>query len=1091
MSAKLWLCAFLAVCGTPTCRGFNLDERFPVIKVGKTKGSLFGFSVALHEQTEGTRQHLLLVGAPKEKANGLKNVNETGAVYSCPMSTAFDDCNRMDLVTKTSSSEMVEGMWLGVTVASQKGHPAGRVLMCGHRYAKVFTGTTEEQRRMIGKCYVRGNDLSYDIDDFWQTESYEVCNPGGDMEAEGQCNLGISGGIGQTDVYLGAVGSYTWQGNVYVIWRNPEPSNEWDATTKAFGELDKRNIRNVYMGYSVIEEQKLLKRDQYTVVTGAPRFDSKGLVVLGEKSQAKIELMQFIPGEQVGSYFGSSLAAADLNNDDWNDLIVGAPFYFERQNQKGGAVYIFMNENGSFQNVSTKVLKGPAYSGFGFAVAAIGDVNQDGFQDIAVGAPFQDSGRVYIWMGSKKGISDMWNQEIKGKSVGDGNFQSFGYSIDGGMDMDGNSYPDMVVGSLDDRVALIRARPVIHLTKNFTVKPFIVDPNQCTNDKACITATVCMSFTLSNGKKDFKKNIVVDYTVEAGVGELRRRVHFQDDRSTISGSLTLSSSDSICETLNVFVNTPVRDKLDPVIFSINMSLQNPTPKTRRSLQNLDSFPVLSQEQKLVHRAEIHFQKECGDDNKCSSNLKLKAEFVDEKEIPYTRRDGMQVLQYDRNMRIIIGLKVDVTNFKSPGKVAEDAHQTMLSVTFPTTLRYSGVRPSTYQCHSNDENNGVLCEIGNPVKAEEMDSLRLLFETSDIDLNTNLIECQLLLSTVSEQSDLKPEAAKILIESTIHPSFEIEKWLVRTKFGGTVMGESAMVNTSDVGSLVEFTATVDMKEQPLGDLGMLAVEFTWPLEVANGKWLLYLTKIVVRGESETECDAGGHVNVLNLTLSQSGSKRTKRQADDADEKFQSVTSEPQAVITQFTPRKESYVLDCAEGTAKCVTFSCPLLNMSKSAEIYVRSRLWNSTMLEDYSNALDVIVKGQATLKLITKIPTIKMEKQLRLFRVEIEPEQGVETPYELPLWIIISAVVAGVLLLAIIIAILWKCGFFNRASKRAIAHAWLGFFKRALYYRIMPKHRAVKIRRAERYRLNLGFRPEEPQKKYWITNWTEMQHFYY
>lgn len=33
---------------------------------------------------------------------------------------------------------------------------------------------------------------------------------------------------------------------------------------------------------------------------------------------------------------------------------------------------------------------------------------------------------------------------------------------------------------------------------------------------------------------------------------------------------------------------------------------------------------------------------------------------------------------------------------------------------------------------------------------------------------------------------------------------------------------------------------------------------------------------------------------------------------------------------------------------------------------------------------------------------------------------GVETPYELPLWIIISAVVAGIVLLGIIILILWK-----------------------------------------------------------------------
>lgn len=49
---------------------------------------------------------------------------------------------------------------------------------------------------------------------------------------------------------------------------------------------------------------------------------------------------------------------------------------------QGGAVYIFMNENGSFQETATVILKGSSASGFGFAVAAIGDVNQDGFQGI-------------------------------------------------------------------------------------------------------------------------------------------------------------------------------------------------------------------------------------------------------------------------------------------------------------------------------------------------------------------------------------------------------------------------------------------------------------------------------------------------------------------------------------------------------------------------------------------------------------------------------------------------------------------------------------------------------------------------------------
>lgn len=40
------------------CSGFNIDERFPVIKEGKTRGSLFGLSVALHHQTEGSRKNL-------------------------------------------------------------------------------------------------------------------------------------------------------------------------------------------------------------------------------------------------------------------------------------------------------------------------------------------------------------------------------------------------------------------------------------------------------------------------------------------------------------------------------------------------------------------------------------------------------------------------------------------------------------------------------------------------------------------------------------------------------------------------------------------------------------------------------------------------------------------------------------------------------------------------------------------------------------------------------------------------------------------------------------------------------------------------
>lgn len=77
-----------------------------------------------------------------------------------------------------------------------------------------------------------------------------------------------------------------------------------------------------------------------------------------------------------------------MDPPSWNDLIIGAPFYFDRKEEKGGAVYIFMNENGSFQSTCTVMLRGLPFSGFGIAVAAIGDVNQDGFQGESLNMTF-------------------------------------------------------------------------------------------------------------------------------------------------------------------------------------------------------------------------------------------------------------------------------------------------------------------------------------------------------------------------------------------------------------------------------------------------------------------------------------------------------------------------------------------------------------------------------------------------------------------------------------------------------------------------------------------------------------------------------
>ncbi|KAJ8251889.1 hypothetical protein GJAV_G00226560 [Gymnothorax javanicus] len=1074
---------------------FNLDVQFPVIKDGKTEGSLFGLSVALHKQTEGaTTKCLLLTGAPKERAQPRFRANETGAVYSCPISLDPSDCSRLDLLEPEKPDEILDGMWLGVTVARQRDQWGGRVLACGHRYIRRI-GPDYSVLRMIGKCYVRGNDLSYDPNDYWQRDPYENCSPDEDHMMEGACNLGISGGIAQTDVFLGSPGSYNWQGNVHVTWWNPDPNEAWEDRDKQFQNFKTKS--NSYMGYSVAEEKGLLSAEEFTLVTGSPRQDSRGVVTL-----AKIEFNTLVPmliliGEQVGAYFGNSIATTDLNSDGWSDLVVGAPFYFDRKEERGGAVYVYMNENGSFRNDSSMTLFGFAGSAFGMSVAAIGDLNQDGFQDIAVGAPYEGTGKVFIWMGGQNGIAQEHSQMIEGRDVRNGGFRTFGYSINGGIDVDQNQYPDVLVGSLDNRIALLRARPVIHLDKTLTVKPTLVDPSHCSKG-SCVTAQVCFSYTLSNGDKDFNDNITVKYTVEADRARRSSRLRFLDNRQDVfTGFLSMPSSR--CRELKLSLVEPLRDKLQPVIFSLNVSLYERKPRFKRTLQNLNAFPILDKNQEVFEETEIHFQKDCGSDNICFSNLQLKAAFADEKK-PFPSQDGQQVMQFNSSVKRVL-LLVNVTNLPAPGRLTEDAHEARLNITVPPALQFSAA-------HSKELGPGIckmeetlLCELGNPFKANYEAEIQLIFQTSGVSLHTREIECTLQLSTSSKQSDLDPVPVTLLVEYTLLSTFTVDPLFINTEFSGVVMGESAMKTFDDIGSPVEYKMRVRMFSMPLGTLGNLEVDFLWPYEVANGKWLLYPTEILINTVNGSRCTPPGDI-VNPLQLSHSERSTRKRRELDGNP---GTGTESQAAISVRTRQRKNVRLDCSLGkTVRCVKFSCPLLNMTNTAEVTVRARLWNSTMLEDYEDD-HITVEGLASLRLRTDIPTLKMETQTRKFMLYVDPALTEQAVYEAPLWIIIVSVLAGVLLLALIILLLWKCGFFRRASTRELSaragrglwgprcarHAKCGFFKRALYYRIMPKYHGVKIGREERYQLSEGFLTVNPGKKHWVTNWTEIHQHYY
>lgn len=128
-------------------------------------------------------------------------------------------------------------------------------------------------------------------------------------------------------------------------------------------------------------------------------------------------------------------------------MIVGAPFYFTKH--AGGSVYVYINNDYSLSNQYSIKLTGKIESRFGFAISNVGDLNKDGCDDLAIGSPYEHDGAVYIYLGSRtNGLDVVPKQIIKGESL-PVPLKTFGYSLSGGIDLDENGYPDLLVGAFD------------------------------------------------------------------------------------------------------------------------------------------------------------------------------------------------------------------------------------------------------------------------------------------------------------------------------------------------------------------------------------------------------------------------------------------------------------------------------------------------------------------------------------------------------------------------------------------------------------------------------------------------------------------
>ncbi|XP_061588011.1 integrin alpha-6-like isoform X2 [Cololabis saira] len=1084
ITCGLWLLTFLLGC--ERLQAFNLDTDNVLRKSGE-QGSLFGFSLAMHRQLEPEDKIMLLVGAPRAKALSGQKAKVTGGLFNCDMSSTSTDCSRVNFDNDEDlTRESKENQWMGVTVNSQG--PGGKIVTCAHRYQRrTAVNTRTESRDIIGRCYVLSQDLTIDADSGEDGGSWHFCDsrPRG-HEMFGSCQQGLSATFDKDYHYFifGAPGAYNWKGIVRLEQKNNTllEMGIYDDGPFEAGDENEKNPdlipapANSYLGFSLDSGTRLTKKGQLTVVAGAPRANHSGAVVLMKKGDeaSNILLGEYtLEGEGLASSFGYDLAVLDLNGDGWEDIVVGAPQYFEKDGEIGGAVYVYVNKAGKWDKVKPTRIDGPQDSMFGLAVENLGDINQDGYHDFAVGAPYEGSGtgNVHIYHGSATGLSSKKaSQVLSGQSLGS---RLFGYSLAGNMDLDKNSYPDLAVGSLSDSVFVYKARPVMNIKKEIKFTPTQIDltKKNCGNT-FCLTVEACFTYTASS--KNYASRLAVAFSLEADADNRKNgllpRATFTDPSESDNnyeskGTINLDvQGKKKCVKRQLAIQENIRDKLRGIPIDVSVDIQDGTRKRRQSTPSKLS-PVLNAYENRTTREEVHFVKEgCGKDNLCQSNLQVKYRYGRRT----TDSDTFTPLKLEGGVPVVslsdqkdIALEVTVNN-----RGGDDAHEAYVTVLLPSSLTYSAYRVApnnlAVTCIANKDGSKADCELGNPFKRDSETTFYIILGTAGIALNTTELEIELQLITTSSQSDLPPVKAKAKVAIMLQLSLTGQAQPSQVYFSGHSKDEKSIKTESDIGSAITYKFRIINLGKRLTDFGTATLEIDWPKKMAEDGWLLYLMKINSTGVGQIECTPKNEMNPLKKEPVNTRMRRAVENTQEGKE----------GTISRLIENKKFKTLTCEDG-ASCVRIKCPLGGLDSNAVITLYSRLWNNTFTKEYSDLhhVEVIVKASLHVDTTTKNTVLQnAETQVRL---TVFPERRAAQYAGVPWWIIVLSILFGLLLLALLAFLLWKCGF----------------FKHAKYEDKVPSYNAVRIRREERVKSPGNGNWENLEKKPWMTTWHDNEHY--
>ncbi|NP_999642.1 alphaP integrin precursor [Strongylocentrotus purpuratus] len=990
---------------------FNFDLRAPV-KFDGPQGSLFGFSVAQHRDQN---TDWVLIGAP-EAPTTQPGVTNGGAVYKCPVTplSGSGPCEQVPFDT-TGNTEVLDksNQWFGATLASSG--PDGRILACAPRLVWLQTSTispTDKEREPTGTCFVGHSDFTNFV-------NYSPCQST-DRDLFGfdkitHCQAGFSAQIpsDNSTLVMGAPGSYYLQGQIFA--QSLSTLSDVSNTPEQAVAFD-----NSYRGYSLaLGDFNGDGLEDYVV--GTPRGESlRGLVAIFD--QSLVEIITPVVGEQIVSYFGYSVASVDVNGDGLDDLLVGAPMFTNREpateKWEAGRVYVYL-QNADHSLGAPQMLTGKKIRArFGFPITSIGDSNQDGFNDVAIGAPYDgedNSGVVYIYHGSAEGLRLTESQVLTPSELGFSDITTFGFSVDGGQDMDQNDYPDLVVGAESaDAAILVRTRPVVLLEAELTIEPIGINLDNKTYelpDGTMVTSFVAMAcFTYTGNHLPARIGISYTLTVDSSITSGRRALLEVNELSQVTKNRNLDVGMKFCDPLRAYVVNTIQDKLTPIAVDLQYELTDES-----ILLPYEILPIINKEAVSSQTKQVSIQ------NNCVNNICIP-------EIGITVTPNLP--------NIVIGQAQELTLVVSINNRGEDAFQSTLAVYYPEGLQYVRLERRanmdfSVTCTEDSALRMITCDTGNPLVGKYNLEFGLTLSTLQVSGDKDNIEFYLVAGSENNEdpntldnNELNVTVA-VIVDATLKLLSASYPEIVTYRVPeDNIVPEFPTKNASEADIGMEVVHLYEVRNTGSSNAAEVTLNIRWPEKDENGDYLFYLLGIMT-DEGVTCQISQGQANPLGVKLEAS----TKEQLSNS--------------TTQVSGRRKREG-EYAEALAQaepifCTPESCVLINCTideikatKSKVVRILGRFWERTFQKAVSEAVPVIQvtlasTATATVRSIPYNIPLPMEfTDSTKASTLITAEELVLPPVSIAWWIIVVSVLGGIILLLIIILGLWKCGFFER-----------------------------------------------------------------